>query len=125
MDRAGVPSPPWPRRIGTRLTALVAFTTLGTFTLAVLLALDAQERYLIAEAVDGATLFGDSVVRATYDQMLRARKDEAYRVMSEIGGLERIEKVRLFNKEGKVTFSTNRAEIGTTPPATGASGTER
>jgi two-component system NtrC family sensor kinase len=117
-----VPAPPlppvqmphWTRRIGTRLTALVAVTTLGTITLALVLGLKEQERNLIAQAVDGAELFSDSITRATHDQMLKARKDEAYKVIQEIGGLERIEKVRLFNKEGRVTFSTDGGEIGTT-----------
>src|SRR5512143_2267006 len=97
-------APPWTRRIGTRLTALVAVTTFGTISLAIYLGLKVQERNLIDQAVEGAALFGDSITRATHDQMLRARKDEAYQVIQEIGGLERIEKVRLFNKEGRVTF---------------------
>jgi len=114
---APVTAPPWTRRIGVRLTALVAVTTFGTIALAVVLALRAQERDLIDQAVAGAALFGDSITRATHDQMLRGRKDEAYRVIHEIGSLERIERVRLFNKEGRVTFSTDPAEIGTSMDA--------
>jgi two-component system NtrC family sensor kinase len=109
-------SPPFTRRIGTRLTALVAVTTFGTFALAVLAGLKVQERYLIAQAVDGAALFGDTITRATHDQMLRARKDEAYSVIREIGGLPSIDTVRLFNKDGRVTFSTDAGEIGSTVP---------
>jgi two-component system NtrC family sensor kinase len=110
-------SPPFTRRIGTRLTALVAVTTFGTFALAVVAALKVQERYLIAQAIDGAALFGDTITRATHDQMLRGRKDEAYSVIREIGGLEAIDNVRLFNKDGRVTFSTDAGEIGSTVPA--------
>jgi two-component system NtrC family sensor kinase len=109
-----VVAPPWTRRIGTRLTALVAVTAFGAISLAVVLGLRTQERQLIAQAIDGAALFGASIARATHDQMLRARKEEAYQVIREIGGLERIEEVRLFNKEGRVTFSTADEEIGTT-----------
>jgi two-component system NtrC family sensor kinase len=109
-------APPFTRRIGTRLTALVAVTTFGTFALAVIAGLKVQERYLIAQAIDGAALFGDTITRATHDQMLQGRKDQAYSVIREIGGLPRIDDVRLFNKEGKVTFSTDAKEIGTTVP---------
>jgi two-component system NtrC family sensor kinase len=105
-------TPPFTRRIGTRLTALVAITTFGTFTLAVVAGLKVQERYLIAQAIDGAALFGDTITRATHDQMLRGRKDEAYSVIRKIGELPSIESVRLFNKEGRVTFSTDAKEIG-------------
>jgi len=110
-------TPPFTRRIGTRLTALVAVTTFGTFTLAVVAGLKVQERYLIAQAIEGAALFGDTITRATHDQMLRGRKDEAYSVIRKIGELESIENVRLFNKEGRVTFSTDEKEIGSTVPA--------
>ena len=107
---------PWHRRIGTRLTALVAATTFGAISIAVVLGVREQERHLIAQAIDGAALFGDSITRATHDQMLRARKDEAYQVIREIGGLPRIDRVRLINKEGRITFSTDAGEIGTTIP---------
>ena len=109
-------SPPFTRRIGTRLTALVAVTTFGIFAVAVAAALKVQERYVIAQAIDGALLFGDTVTRATHDQMLRARKDEAYAVIREIGGLPSIDSVRLVNREGKVTFSTVAKEIGSKVP---------
>jgi len=109
-------SPPFSRRIGTRLTALVAVTTFGTFALAVFAGLKVQERYLIAQAIDGAALFGATVTRATHDQMLRGRKDEAYSVIREIGGLDVIDGVRLLNSEGRVTFSTDAKETGSSVP---------
>ena len=49
--------------------------------------------------------------------MLRGRKDEAYSVIRKIGELPSIENVRLFNKEGRVTFSTDAREIGSTVAA--------
>jgi two-component system NtrC family sensor kinase len=110
-------SPPFTRRIGTRLTALVAVTTFAAFVVAVVAGLKVQERYLIAQAIDGAALFGDTITRATHDQMLRGRKDEAYAVIHEIGELPSIDSVRLFNKGGRVTFSTDAKEIGSTVPA--------
>jgi len=105
-------SPPFTRRIGTRLTALVAVTTFGTFALAVFAGLKVQERSIVAQAIDGAALFGATVTRATHDQMLRSRKAEAYNVIREIGGLEVIDGVRLLNSEGRVTFSTDARETG-------------
>ena len=84
----------------------------GTFALAVFAGLKFQERYVIAQAIDGAALFGATVTRATHDQMLRGRKDEAYSVIREIGGLELIDGVRLLNSDGRVTFSTDAKEIG-------------
>ena len=119
VERApSAPTPPFTRRIGTRLTALVAVTTFGTFALAVFAGLRVQERYLIAQAKDGAVLFGDTITRATHDQMLKGRKDEAYSVIREIGSLPSIESVRLLNMQGRITFSSDASEIGATvaPP---------
>jgi two-component system NtrC family sensor kinase len=45
--------------------------------------------------------------------MLKGTKEGAYRVMSLIGKQEQIEKVRIFNKEGTVTYSTLPSERGT------------
>jgi two-component system NtrC family sensor kinase len=121
-------TPPFTRRIGTRLTALVAVTTFVTFALTVIAGFKVQERYLIAQAIDGAALFGRTITRATHDQMLKGRKDEAYSVIREIGGLENIDGVRLFNKEGKVTFSSDPKEIGSNlaaPDATQTTAGER
>jgi two-component system NtrC family sensor kinase len=91
---------------------LVAVSTLTAFTLLGVVGLRVQERHLINQAIEGAALFSGSIVQSTHDQMLRGRKDEAYAVMDEVGRVDNVRKVRLFNKEGRVTFSTRREEDG-------------
>ena len=44
--------------------------------------------------------------------MLADERMAAYRTMEMIGQLEGIEQVRMLNKEGRVTFSTDQAEVG-------------
>lgn len=76
------------------------------------LSIRTQREELIGEVVRGARLFSDTVKSSTYRDMLEDRREDAYLIMETIGRQEGIEKVRIFNKEGKITFSTNKAEIG-------------
>ena len=113
----GAPPPPdsipWWRRLSLKLTVAIGVLIFGTILGMTLLGLRAQEQFLVSEAVRGAVLFSDTIRSSTHDQMLRGQKAEAYKVMASIGALERIEKVRLFNKEGRITYSTEEGEAGT------------
>ncbi len=116
--RAGTPRMPiglprWSRRLGTRLMLLVAVSTIGAFAILGAIGARVLEGHLVDQAVEGAALFSGAIVQSTHDQMLRGRKDEAYAVMDEVGRVEDVHSVRLFNKEGLVTFSTDRTEVGT------------
>jgi len=54
---------------------------------------------------------GDIVKRSTRLSMLRNRRDELYDTINHIGAEPGLKKVRILNKEGKITFSTDEAEI--------------
>jgi two-component system NtrC family sensor kinase len=103
---------PYHRRLSVRLTAAIAVVLAAALSLFALLALRAQRTRLEAEAVRGAALLSDTIRNSGLEHMLDDRRDEAYALMDTIGKQEGIEKVRIFNKEGRVTFSTQRAEIG-------------
>lgn len=103
----------WWHRLSVRLTALIAAVTLATIGIFVVLGIQSQQEHLISEVVRGAALFSDTIKSSTYYDMLEDRRDDAYRIMETIGRQEGIEKVRIFNKEGRVTFSTDRGEIDT------------
>jgi two-component system NtrC family sensor kinase len=74
--------------------------------------LRAQEQHLIGEVVRGAALFSETIKSSTYHDMLEDRRQSAYLVMQTIGRQEGIRQVRFFNKEGRVTFSSDRSETG-------------
>jgi two-component system NtrC family sensor kinase len=99
-------------RLAVKLT--LAIVGVAGLILALLSAMEtrAHRRYMTEAAVRGADLFGDTIRSSTHEHMLDGRKDAAYRIMRTIGAQEGIERVRIFNKEGRVTFSTDAAEIG-------------
>jgi len=103
---------PWWNRLSFRLTAVIALVTLLATAGFVAVALRAQHEYLTREALNGVARFGDTIRASTYHSMLSDQRATAYQTMDAIGRLEGIEGVRLLNKEGRITFSTDRSEIG-------------
>jgi two-component system NtrC family sensor kinase len=108
----GLPAPiPWRRRLSTQLLALTALIFLTS-----VVAYGAFERTmrqaLMEQALSGAVLFGETIGSATRRAMLEDRRDDAYEIMRAIGRQPGIDLVRVFNKDGKITFSTMPGEEG-------------
>ena len=102
----------WWKRLSVRFSALIAAVTLVVLATFVLAAVSVQRNYLTQELVRSAALFSDTIKSSTYHFMLEDRRAEAYRIMETIGRQEGVEQVRIFNKEGQITFSTDRAGTG-------------
>jgi len=103
---------PFHRHLGFKLTAAAAAVSLATIALFAFLSIRSQRTHLIGEVVRGAALFSSTIASSTRDLMLEDQRHDAYRIMDSIGRLEGIEKVRVLNKEGRVTFSTDPRDIG-------------
>jgi two-component system, NtrC family, sensor kinase len=112
------PTPPgalqvqWWNRLGVKAAAVITFVTVVCGATLVVVTLRAQHAYLTAEVVRGAAQFSDTIKASTYHFMLADERGAAYRTMETIGQLRGIEQVRMLNKEGRVTFSTDKSEIG-------------
>ena len=70
------------------------------------LSLRTHEAQLRSEMVRGADQLSRSVTSATWHAMRADRRKDAYEVMQTIAEVEGIERIRMFNKEGLVAFST-------------------
>ena len=102
----------WWNRLSVRLPVVIAALTLAAIGSFVLVAVRVQRDHLTGEVVRSAALFSDTIKSSTYHFMLEDRREEVYRIMATIGRQEGVERVRIFNKDGKITFSTHREEIG-------------
>ena len=62
-----------------------------------------------------ANQLSETIKTSTHDDMLENRRDHLHAQIRNISGLRRegIQKVRIFNKEGRIMFSSERSEIGT------------
>lgn len=102
----------WWNRLSVKLSAVIAIVALAILGSFVLVADQVQRRHLTQEVVRSAALFSDTIKSSTYHFMLEDRRGEVYRIMETIGRQEGVERVRIFNKEGQITFSTDGDETG-------------
>jgi two-component system NtrC family sensor kinase len=102
---------PWRARLGTKLLGLVAVLTLAVIGVFALVETQMQRQFRL-EVARGAALFSETIRAGTHRAMMEDRRQDAYLTMETIGRQTGIEKVRMLNKEGRVTFSTDPAEVG-------------
>ncbi|HEY3380346.1 MAG TPA: ATP-binding protein [Vicinamibacterales bacterium] len=110
--RPGALRVPWRNRLGVRAAVVITLVTVLCGAALVVTNLRTQQQYLTAEVLRGAVQFSDTIKASTYHFMLSDERTGAYRTMDMIGQLKGIEQVRMLNKDGRVTFSTDRGEIG-------------
>lgn len=88
---------------------LVALTIIGVFAY---LILNAHQRQLIAELERSAHQLSETVKSSTKYDMLLNQRESVHRIINTIGEQNGIEKVRIFNKEGAIIFSTDSLDLG-------------
>jgi two-component system NtrC family sensor kinase len=103
----------WWNRLGVRLWIAIALVTAATIAGLLVVVLRAQERHMIDIMVRGTDQMSDTIRSTTYYDMLEDRRSDVYRMMESIGRQPGVERVRMFNKEGKITFSTDVTETST------------
>jgi two-component system NtrC family sensor kinase len=99
-------------RIGTRVILGAALVTALTISLMAALTLQGHRADLIREKTLSVNQLSETVKGTTHYDMLENRRDNLQRQIETIGKQKGIEKVRLFNKEGRIMFSSEPAEIG-------------
>jgi len=67
----------------------------------------AEERHMLDVVIAGADQLSGSITAATWHAMLADRRDDVYQTMQTIAEKQGIDRLRLFNGQGEVTFSTS------------------
>lgn len=93
-------------RLVLSLTTLVVVvgTVAGTISIR------SQERYLLSTVMIGADQLSNGIVSATWHAMLADHRQDAYDIMRTIALKQGIDRIRIFNREGRVMFSTRADE---------------
>ncbi len=102
---------PWHQRLSTRIlaaTGLVAFLTM----VAIFLAAVAVQQHLLSQVIEESDLVTQTIHNSMHRAMLQDRRQDAYAIMEDIARQPGIERIRLTNESGKVTFSTIPGEVG-------------
>lgn len=99
-----------PRSLATKLILAIAVILLVAKALSLWINLRAQEAELLDSMTLGADQLSRSITSATWHAMLDDRRDNAYRTMRTIAEKQGIERIRMFNKDGVLMFSTEPGE---------------
>ena len=95
-----------PKRLAFRLIlSLTAIVVLAEGIFGVI-SVKTQEDQLLRSMILGADQLSRAISSATWHSMLADRRDAAYEVMQTIAVKQGIDRIRIFNKEGRVMFST-------------------
>lgn len=97
--------------IAVKLAVALVASTAVIFGVFGWLNLRVQRREAEAMVMASADRVGDIIKRSTRFGMLNDDRAALYQVIRDIGTEPAIKRVRIFNKEGRITFSTDTAEI--------------
>jgi two-component system NtrC family sensor kinase len=100
--------------LSMRLFALIAVVTLVALSLLAWAVVRLHTENLEHETVQGALRLSDTLRRSARHSMLEDRKDDVYQMMQTVGNQPGIERLRIFNDEGLIVFSSHREERGHT-----------
>lgn len=101
------------KTINSKLILAIGSITAIIFSIFFYIIMSTQNKQLIAEVFRGASTFSSTVTRSTRNDMLLNNREGLHRMIETIGDQEDIEVVRIFNKEGKIMFSTKKKETET------------
>jgi len=99
-------------KISYKLIVAVGSVTLiiiGVFAYGIL---SAHQQQLIGEVRRSALQLSETVKNSTHYDMLLNQRESVHRIITTIGKQDGIKKVRIFNKEGAIIFSTDHLDVG-------------
>jgi two-component system NtrC family sensor kinase len=100
--------------LSMRLFALIAVVTLVGLSMLAWAVVRLHTTNLEHETVQGALRLSDTLRRSARHSMLEDRKDDVYQMMRTVGRQPGIERLRIFNSEGLIVFSSIPDEPGKT-----------
>ena len=99
--------------LGAKLATCVVASTALFFALFGYMNLRAERGHSQELVIQAADRITDLILRSTRYEMLHNDREALYNVIQEIGTEPGIRRIRIFNKEGRITLSTEAGEINT------------
>src|SRR5512135_24459 len=97
--------------LSTKLIALLLAAMMVTFGLLGYMNVRLHRQHLEAATLSAAERVSDTIKRSTSYHMLRNDRDALYVIIRTIGGEPGMVRVRIFDKEGRISYSSDPAEI--------------
>jgi two-component system, NtrC family, sensor kinase len=99
-----------PKRLALQLILSLTVIVVIVEGLSGLMNVKTQERQLLDTMIVGADQLSRGITSATWHSMLTDHRDAAYQIMQTIADQQGISRIRIFNKDGRVMFSTAEGE---------------
>jgi two-component system NtrC family sensor kinase len=102
------------RTFGTRIALPAGFFALVSVAALSFLLIRALREQVFAEAVRGSESIADAIRLTVHHDMRINRRDGVQEIIQAFGGHAGVQEVRLFNKDGRISFSSLPGEVGRT-----------
>ena len=99
--------------LGLKLVLFLTFCLIFIFSLIGILNIRMYRRHMMTGVYQNAGQVSDIILRSTNYSMLTNEREGIYRIIDRIAREPGIQKIRIYNKEGEITFSTDGAEVNT------------
>lgn len=99
-------------RIGLKLIIAVGALTIAIIGVFSYLSITAQSDALLSQAGIHANKLSEAIKNSTLTSMLENKKEEVHSIINTVSHEPSILEIRIFNKEGVVTFSSNEGSTG-------------
>jgi two-component system, NtrC family, sensor kinase len=106
----GVPGPTMPRKLGPKLILSLTILIVAISGVSGYLNFRTQKKQLEGTMILGADQLSRSITGATWHAMLDDDRKAAYEIMRVIADKQGIDRIRMFNREGRMVFSTDARE---------------
>ncbi len=101
------------RRIGHKLILVVAAASVAIIVAFSYLIVSSQQRVLISQLEHNAHQLSETIKSGTQHDMLLNLPEGLHHTIDTVGKQEAIEKIRIFNKEGMIIYSSDASIVGT------------
>ncbi len=98
--------------MSVKLTLWVGLCLLVLTSLAAFIGAHYLEESSISKKLQTGNWFSETVKRATRYSMLKDQRDNVHQIITTIGEQQGVEAIRVFNKQGRIMFSSRESEIG-------------
>lgn len=102
------------RRLAQRLILPLTVIVVIIAAVSGLITVRSQERQLLDSIILGADQLSRGIASSTWHAMLADNREAAYSVMQTIAEKQGIDRIRIFNRDGQVMYSTAPGEAGRT-----------
>lgn len=103
----------WRDRLSSRL--ILYTTAAGLVIVAAFFVAELRfERFVVQQAAEESDLVAQTAASAIHRAMLLDRREDAYRILEDVGRQPGVDRIRLLDHGGRVAFSTDASETGRT-----------